>query len=103
MDIRAKAAAVGLLLCWIAPTEETVRQPIPKTWDDEQLASMEIPVASLGAGKKRHVPASYYYRVPVRPVYQTYPVYAPDREPPGYHEWLRKQDPKSVFADNKGR
>jgi hypothetical protein len=103
MNIRTKVATVGLLLCWTAPTQETGRQVIPKTWDDARLATLEIPVASLGAGKKHHVPAEYYYHVPIRPVYRTYPVYVPGREPAGYQEWLKQQDPKIVFDDAKPR
>jgi hypothetical protein len=35
--------------------------------------------------------------VPVRPVYKTYPVYAPGREPEHYLEWLREQEPQVTF------
>jgi hypothetical protein len=43
------------------------------------------------------VPVEYYYRVPVRPVYKSYPVYAPGREPAHYLEWLEKQEPEVIF------
>lgn len=76
---------------------------VPKTWDDALLASLEIPVATLGAGKKKHVSAEYYYRVPIRPIYKTYPVYAIGREPAGYQEWLKQQPPAIVFDDSKVR
>jgi len=56
---------------------------IPKTWDDEAIATLEIPLADP-VGSPRHVSADYYYRIPVAPIYKSYPVYAPGHEPPGY-------------------
>ena len=35
--------------------------------------------------------------IPVRPIYKTYPVYHPDKEPPGYLDWLRRQEPKIIL------
>jgi hypothetical protein len=52
----------------------------PKTWDDAKMATVELPLASPIASPK-HVPASYYYKIPVRPVYKQYPVYARGHEP----------------------
>src|SRR5262245_42356243 len=48
---------------------------IPKTWDDEAMATLELPLANP-IGSPKHVPAEYYYRIPVRPIYKTYAVYA---------------------------
>ena len=73
---------------------------VPKTWDDAALTSLEIPLAARAASAK-HVPAAYYYKMPVRPIYKTYPIYAPGHEPPGYLEWLRQQDPVIIW-DDKG-
>ena len=73
---------------------------VPKTWDDEAMASVEIPLA-YPAGSPKHVPADYYYRIPVRPIYKQYPVYAPGREPKGYWEWLQKQQPVVLWDDAK--
>jgi hypothetical protein len=47
------------------------------------------------------VSSDYYYRLQVRPIYKAYPVYAPDKEPPGYIEWLAKQEPEIVFDPTK--
>lgn len=70
----------------------------PKTWDDEALAALEVPLANP-VGSPKHVPADYYYRIPVRPIYKSYPVYAPGHEPPGYLEWLKQQEPVIVWDD----
>jgi hypothetical protein len=75
-------------------------EPIPKTWDDAELSTLEIPLAQ-SSGWPRHVSASYYYRIPVRPIFKSYDVYAPGREPPGYSAWLKSR-PAEVIWDNSG-
>ena len=37
--------------------------------------------------------------MPVRPIYKSYPVYRPDREPPGYFNGLARQEPEIVFDE----
>ncbi|HEV2352007.1 MAG TPA: hypothetical protein VG028_19420 [Terriglobia bacterium] len=44
-----------------------------------------------------HVSSDYYYRIPTRTILKTYPVYRPDREPPGYFNWLKRQEPQVAF------
>src|SRR5579864_3338999 len=73
---------------------------IPKTWDDAAMATLEVPLADP-IGSPKHVSADYYYRIPVRPIYKQYPVYAPGHEPPGYLDWLKQQEPVIVW-DDKG-
>ena len=69
---------------------------IPRTWDDAAMSTLEVPLPDAAASPK-YVSSDYYYRVPVRPVYRTYPVYRPGREPARYLEWLRQQDPQETF------
>lgn len=66
---------------------------VPKVWTDDRLRGLELPRVGLGqpAG---HVSADYYYRIPATRIPKTYPVYAPDREPDGYLEWLKRQEPQ---------
>jgi|RhiMetdeSRZDD1v2_1073273.scaffolds.fasta_scaffold06739_10 hypothetical protein len=71
---------------------------IPRTWDDAEIARHEIPLADPTASPK-HVSSDYYYRIPVRPIYKAYPVYAPGHEPPGYIDWLKQQEPVIVWDD----
>ncbi len=95
--------ALGLCL-WLtikgsgqsAPRQERQSLEVPKTWDAEAIASIEIALADA-QNSPTHISAEYYYRIPVRPVYKSYPVYAPGREPQGYWEWLRQQEPEVVF------
>ena len=69
---------------------------IPRTWNDEAVASTELPLASTGVPPE-HVSSDYYYRMPVRPIYKSYPIYAPDREPAGYFDQLKQREPEIVF------
>lgn len=73
---------------------------IPRTWDDPAMAELEVPLADPSASPKQ-VSADYYYRIPVRPIFKTYAVYAPGHEPAGYIEWLNKQEPVLLW-DDKG-
>lgn len=72
------------------------RPRIPRTWDAEALASLELPLAVPEVSPKFVTP-DYYYRIPERPIYKTYPVYVSGKEPPGYMEWLKRQDPEVIF------
>ncbi len=67
---------------------------IPKTWDDEAIASLEVPLAEASASPV-HIPADYY-RMPVRPVYKSYPIFAPGKEPRGYLERLDQKRAPSL-------
>ncbi len=71
---------------------------IPRTWDDAAIAAHEVPLASVAASPK-HVSSEYYYRIPVQPIFQSYPIYAPGHEPPGYLEWLKQREPVIVWDD----
>ena len=65
---------------------------VPRMWDDNEMPTLEVPLANP-AGSPKPVSADYYYKIPVRPVYKQYPVYAPGREPAGYMDWLKLQEP----------
>ena len=69
---------------------------IPKTWDDQEMESLELPLAHQPASPK-HISSEYYYRIPVRPIHRSYPVYHPDNEPSGYLNALENKEPEIVF------
>jgi hypothetical protein len=75
---------------------------IPKTWLDDEMAALEIPL-SHPASSPKHISADYYYRMPVRQIYKSYPIYAPGKEPAGYLEGLKKQEPKITFDASRLR
>ncbi len=68
---------------------------IPRAFTDENPEHFELPLA--GAHKVEQPSAATYYRLPVRPIYKTYPIYHPDKEPAGYWEWLKTREPEVVF------
>src|SRR5262249_38074087 len=71
---------------------------IPDTWDEVQLASVQVPLAHSGVSAQ-HVSKEHYTSLPVRPIYKSYDVYRPDLEPKGYSEWLMNQEPEVVWGD----
>ncbi len=71
---------------------------IPRTWDDAEVKTFELPLASA-AHSPQHVSSDYYYRLPVRRIYRSYPVYHPSREPKGYLASLRAREPEIVFDE----
>jgi hypothetical protein len=72
------------------------RPVVPRTWDAGALASLELPLVRADRSAQ-HATPDYYYRLAVRPIYKSYPVYAPGREPAGYMEWLARQEPALAF------
>jgi hypothetical protein len=75
---------------------------IPKTWDEQALADLEVPLPNPEFSPKA-VPGDYYYRIPVRRIYKGYTVHIPGKEPPGYLDWLKRQEPKIIWEDKAKR
>jgi len=69
---------------------------VPRVWDD----AVELPLADTMATPK-HIAADYCYRIPVRPIYKSYPVYALGSEQQGYQEWINQQEPQTLFDSSK--
>ena len=69
---------------------------IPKVWDDDEMASLHVPLADQAA-VPRQISADYYYSIPVRPIYKSYPVYSLDQEPAGYFDKLKQLEPEIAF------
>src|SRR5689334_10107969 len=92
----------GSTLIWaiasmIASAQQQPFAPdIPKVWHDEAMATFELPLATPGASPK-HVPADYYYRIPVRKIYKSYPSFVAGRDPDEYRNWLKQQEPQILF------
>src|SRR5262249_52022060 len=71
----------------------------PRIWADQTLEDWATPIAALGI-RPSHYTAAEYYAAPVENL-KTYPVYRPDREPPGYWEWLQNQKPQLLVDPSK--
>jgi hypothetical protein len=63
---------------------------------DSEIHTLELPLAEPVASPV-HVNADYYYRSPVRSIFQSYPIYAPGRGPRGYMDALKSKRPTIVF------
>ena len=72
----------------------------PRLWDDAELTRMTLP-AVLPEGRIVYLPAEAYYKQKPLVIYKSYPVYAPGREPEGYFDWLRRQEPEIAFDPAK--
>jgi hypothetical protein len=92
-------SAISFLLSMVVAAHAAAVR-IPKVWDEEAIASAMVPLAVPSATPVQ-IPSKYYYGIPVRPIYKSYPVYRPDREPAGYFEWLKKQEPQVAFDADK--
>ena len=80
--------------------DQTVSRPfrpaIPRLWDEKELAAMTLP-SSRQEGHIVYVSSEYLYRMPGLQIYKTYPVYHPAREPKGYLDGLKQQEPVLAF------
>ena len=75
---------------------------VPRMWDDAAMATLELPSVEPAYSPKQ-IKADYYYRIPVRPIYRSYPVYRPDKEPKGYYEELLQREPEIIWDDKDHR
>ena len=73
----------------------------PRIWDEQSLADWATPIAALKVRPAHYSPAEYY-SAPVDNL-RTYPVYLPDKEPPGYWEELQKKKPEPLVDLSKVR
>ena len=77
---------VFVLIVSIALALSAQTTKAPKIWDDKALEDWATPIAALGV-RPGHFSSAEYYAAPGDNL-RTYPVYRPDREPPGY--WGRQ-------------
>ena len=82
------------------PTANRPAADIPRVWDDAELTAWTIPARTPGVYTV-HMPSALYYQIRVAAVYKSYPIYHPAKEPRGYMDWLRQQEPKIVFDPSK--
>jgi hypothetical protein len=73
---------------------------IPRAWDDRDVEGFELPLAQPDRSA-RYLSAAEYYALDVMPIYRSYPVCAPGREPVGYLESLKAKEPEIAFDPAK--
>jgi hypothetical protein len=96
------SAVIGCCLFSALAAGQTFRPDIPRAWEDGNVEDFQVPLAQRDRSP-RFLNSREYYALKVRPIYRTYPVYAPHREPAGYMEALRQKDPEIVFDASKLR
>lgn len=96
---RSWRGAVGVAAAVFSVTATAISQPtvaIPEFWSDALLHDYELPLATPG-NSPRHVSRDYYYALPERVLYKSYPIYHPSREPAGYLDTLATLAPEPAF------
>ena len=92
VNVLAVALATwGLLVS----AQERYRPDIPKVWDEDAVADMEIPLPSP-APRPVHVTEKYYYSIPELTIYKTYPL-VPAEKQAEHLNWLSEQEPVVAF------
>ena len=82
-----------------AGAESRSRTPaitVPKAWNDQGLSEWATPVAGINL-RPSHFTETELAKVPVYELYRSYPAYHPDREPPGYWQWLQSRNPEPLI------
>src|SRR5262249_28669796 len=67
---------------------------VPKIWDQRALEDWATPIAALKVRPANYT-ASEYYAVAADNL-RTYPVYRPDKQPPGYWESVQHKRPEPL-------
>jgi Di-haem oxidoreductase, putative peroxidase len=100
--VRLNTRATGFAILSLALTcsAQEFHPDIPRAWDDKAVESLEVPLAQRDRSP-RYMSAEEYYKLKVRPIYRSYPVYVKGREPAGYIEALKQKDPEIIFDPSK--
>jgi hypothetical protein len=103
LSMRARAYLAGCTILAIAGTgaAQTFHPDIPRAWDDQEVARLEVPLAQRDRSP-RYLSSEEYYALKVRPIYRTYPVYIAGREPAGYLESLKQKEPEIIVFNASG-
>ena len=79
-----------LSLSGVLPAQE-FHPDIPKAWDDNAVKDLELPLVQRDRSP-RYLTGDEYYKLRVRPIYRTYPIYVNGKEPAGYIESLKQRE-----------
>src|SRR5580704_9242254 len=96
MQARTYMIACAILALAASGTAEDFHPDIPKAWDDKEVERFEMPLAQRDRSP-RYMTSEEYYALKVRPIYRSYPMYLPGREPAGYVESLKRKEPEIIF------
>jgi hypothetical protein len=91
---------LALLRAGLAQDLTPLRHEIPKVWNEGGLRDQEL-LLVVPRYSPKPVPVDYYYKIPVRTIYKSYPIYAPGRELLGYFDNLKTLEPEITFDSGK--
>jgi hypothetical protein len=96
----SRCLAIAVLVAASHPASAQDAQPfhpdVPKLWNGVAYSEQELPVV-VPKYSPKPPPVDYYYKIPVRTIYKSYPIYAPGRAPGSYFEKLKTLEPEVVF------
>ena len=96
MRTETRASGVAIVLLTLPSWAQEFHPDIPRAWDDKAVERLEVPLAQRDRSP-RYMSAEEYYKLKVRPIYRSYPVYAKGREPAGYLDSLKQKEPEIVL------
>ncbi len=100
MSIAARMIGFAMVALACSSSAQEFHPDIPKVWDDNATKDFEVPLAQRDRSP-RYMSAEEYYKLKVRPIYRTYPIYLQGQEPPGYLDSLKEKEPEIVFDPAK--
>jgi hypothetical protein len=100
MHVNPRATGFAILSLTLTCSAQEFHPDIPRAWDAKAVEALEVPLAQRDRSP-RYMSAEEYYKLKVRPIYRSYPVYVQGREPVGYIESLKQKDPEIVFDPSK--
>lgn len=100
--MKAMASLIGFAILTLAgsSTAQEFHPDIPRVWDGSAVKNVELPLAQRDRSPG-YITAEEYYKLKVRPIYRSYPIYVQGKEPPGYIEWLKQREPEVIFDPSK--
>ena len=101
MSKHARRALLGLSFALALGVITNTQARVPRIWDDRALADWATPLAALKT-RPAHYTAAESYSASADNL-RTYPVYRPDKEPPGYWEDLQRKKPEPLVDVSKIR
>jgi hypothetical protein len=100
MRINIRGIGFAILALSVRCRAQEFHPDIPRAWDDKAVHGLEVPLAQRDRSPL-YMSAEQYYKLKVRPIYRSYPVYAKGREPAGYLESLKQKDPEIIFDPSR--
>jgi hypothetical protein len=96
MQTAGRVVGFSLLALACSSSAQEFHPDIPRVWDNSAVKDFELPLIQRDRSP-RYMTADEYYKLKVRRIYRSYPVYVQGKEPAGYIERLRERGPEVVF------